>query len=311
MKLFKSKQFASFGMAMLVIVVTLNLLQANEAEALKLKKKEKKALKSLVKGLIFKNLSTKKNILPLPVPIPGKWQSILNSIVSNSGGRVNKHRSRYLANLNQNKRLSTANGSAATTSISNQQQQSATLSLLMATLFQNSDKLLKRFNPQKVDTQSAGASAAELDNIKKLTRQAAAKYARKIISNQTPKSSGQGAKKIPIDLVQALSKATHRKSLATSESSATMTGTMNRSSSKNDYLVTFFNLVKLVRQIKELDHTKLVNVNKKSSIFFNQKSSSQTAPIISMNINNRKSLMNKMNYIHKLTTGLNHRNRLF
>lgn len=73
-----------------------------ETEAKKLKLKEKKAIKSLVKGLIFKNLSTRKNFLPLPVPIPGKWQQILTTIID-SGVLSPKHHHKYADRISKTK----------------------------------------------------------------------------------------------------------------------------------------------------------------------------------------------------------------
>lgn len=243
------------------------------------------------------------------MPIPGKWQPILNSLIDLERGnfKISEKTTGDISNL-KGKRKGYSH-------------------LLMALVEQLTGKSsslspLKYINKHGSASSSAAVAAEaaaaaatsqlELKNIKKLTRQAAAKYARRLISQTPIGASNSGKKSINGELAKVLAKATHRKSApeAVGNSAAAVVNQTNRSS-KNDYLVTLFNLVKLFRQIKELDHTKLFDLNKKSSIFFNHKSSNKQAPMLSMNINNRKSLMNKMNYIHKLTTDLNYRNRIF
>lgn len=268
---------------LLLIVCLIDPFASQSTEAKKVK--EKKILKQLVKSLILKNLSTKKNFVPMPVPIPGKWQQILNAIIDSGllfGGGSTKLQHKKL-NVNGGgggeggsgiSRLVTSSGSSKHSNI---------------------DRLL--------------ASQNRLNTIKKYTRVAAAKYANKIMSNQasTHKVKQHG----------------NRLSLSTNSgknlvSQAVSNGLVDRKSSpsssstaakqqKNDVLVTIFNLVKLAQQLRELDRSKLLNVTKKS-IFSPYKMPPST--MLSMNINNRKSFMNELNYIHKLTTDFNHRHRL-
>lgn len=292
----------------LLSIIMLIIIDQQQIEAKKYKK-EKKMIKSLVKGLIFKNLSTKKNILPLPVPIPGKWQQILNSLIETSGKLYH-----YTDSL-EHKKFSTK---TTTNKLSSSTAAKNGLSLIMAALdnryapststsiFKNPFKVNKKQTPSSSSSSSSALNSAELANIKKLTRQAAAKYAGHLISNQIPNKSTSGASdngKTGNNLIDGnLGKILSR---ASNKSSSNLAGSTK---GQNDYLVTVVNLIKLLRQIKELDHTKLLNINKKSSIFFNPYN--LPPPVLSMNINNRKSLMNKMNYIHKLTTDLNHRTRI-
>lgn len=298
------RKYNFFKYSIILSIIMLLLIDQQQIEAKKYKK-EKKIIKSLVKGLIFKNLSTKKNILPMPVPIPGKWQQILNTLIETSGKLDSLEHKKFStkATTTTTKLSSALNGSTMAKN---------GLTLLLAALdnrYSSSSssnnksifKLNKYLSPSQTSssTSSSSISPDELANIKKLTRQAAAKYAGRLISNQTPTKPGssevkRGNSLIDNNLTKILSKASHRKS-----------STASSSKDQNDYLVTFFNLIKLLRQIKELDHTKLLNINKKSSIFFSPYN--LPPPVLSMNINNRKSLMNKMNYIHKLTTDLNHR----
>lgn len=238
----------------ILLTLAVFLINPNASQQVEGKKlKEKKILKTLVKGLILKNLSTKKNFLPMPVPIPGKWQQILNAIFD--GGSL------LLNDRSQHKKFS-------------------------------SDSL----KGNKLPNQST-SNSLDIDAIKKYTRLAAAKYASRIISNQVPSKKGSLLAQKPAKINDKISKAV-----------AITMGDNKSGHQKNDLLVTLFNLVKLAQQLKELDRSKLINISKKSSSILNP---SKTSPVLSMNINNKKSFINKMNYIHTLTTDFNHRHRHF
>lgn len=213
---------------MAVVLVLIHPTAHQQAEAKKLK--EKKAIKSLVKGLIFKNLSTKKNFLPLPIPIPGKWQSILHTLVD--------------MRTASNKKVSSASP-------------------------------LQQLN--KFD----------LDEIKKFTRLYAAKFSHNLIGSHISSSTNSNKKPSSKPINHKITKALAAQS----------------SKDQPDYLVTMFNIVKLAQQIKELDRSKIINVTKKSA----SPNKIPQPTLLSMNINNKKSFINKMNYIHKLTTDFNHR----
>lgn len=222
--------------AFALVLVLIHPSVHQQVEAKKLK--EKKALKSLVRGLIFKNLSTKKNFLPLPIPIPGKWQSILDTLVD--------------TRTSSNKKVSNAN------------------------TLQHLSKL-------------------DIDELKKFTRLYAAKFSQNIIGPHISSSSSSPINNNSNKKHSALTKPIKNK----------ITKALGAQTIKDqpDYLVTMFNIVKLAQQIKELDRSKIIDVAKKSS-------STNKIPqptLLSMNINNKKSFINKMNYIHKLTTDFNHR----
>lgn len=262
-----------------LVIALLNPLEdPNEVDAkkIKLKGKEKKVLKSLVKGLILKNLSTRKNFLPMPVPIPGKWQQILTTIVDSgllSGSESLEH-----------KRFT-----------------SALSSYLSARRGGGSNKLAGQSS-----SSSSSSSSLDLAAIKKYTRVAAAKYAGKIISSQVPKGSSTTSS---FGKHTAMSDtADHRRKLNKAMGSTTSTDN-RKSGQKNDFLVTLFNLVKLGQQLKGLELSNLINLNKKSSS--SSLIDTSIMPPLSMNINSKKSFINKMHYIHKLTQGHRHRhNRL-
>lgn len=276
-----------------VIVVLLNPLADQDGcvEGKKLKK-EKKVFKSLVKGLIFKNLSTKKNFLPLPVPIPGKWQQILTTLFefnSDSSG----HR----------KFSSMAAATAfADKNIKGKQKKISLLKLL-------SPKAFSSMFHSPLES-SSSSDAIDLNDVKKFTRTAAAKYASKLIkANQSPAKPSAATSMATLlgkspnrvdKFPQVFSghSMSHRKLSGTSKS--------NLHKMSNDPIVTLFNLVKLLQQLKELDSTKIMNLSKKSS-----NPSKSNLPVLSMNINNKKSFLNKMNYIHTLTSDFNHRHRHF
>lgn len=309
---FKKILFATITLSIIIILFNPLADKANCVEGKKLK--EKKILKSLVTGLIFKNLSTRKNFLPMPVPIPGKWQQILNTLFElNSDSSVHR------------KYSSVAAASAAADTSFKRRQTNLLIKLLSPKALSNIFHL-----PSSAASSSslpsggvATSSINTLDSVKKYTRFAAAKYASKLISNQGPSMKvpsptvtaaatasflGQPPKRIDDRfspkgfLTQSMS---HRKLFGYNTASAATTLTAKKTTNNNDPIVTLFNLVKLFQQLKELDSSKLINLSKKSSSL----PSKSSLPILSMNINNKKSFLNKMNYIHTLTTDFNHRHR--
>lgn len=249
-----------------LVIVTTFTVDHQQVDCKKIKLKEKKILKSLVKGLILKNLSTKKNFLPMPVPIPGKWQQILTTIIDFSLLQDKE-------TMNQNRKFSSSLVAAAAT---------------------DSSKGLKPPSPSL-------PTKFNLNAIKKYTRLTAAKYARRLITNE-PKPSKLAAVDTASGVDDKLKKVVA--SISDRKSANVKPGI---SQHKNDPVVTLFNLVKLVQQLKELDRARLLSLTRKSSQFGQHKKS----PMLSMNINNKKSFVNKMNYIYTLTSDFNHRHRQF
>lgn len=303
---FKQIFLATITLSIIIILFNPSADQTNCVEGKKLN--EKKILKSLVKGLIFKNLSTKKNFLPMPVPIPGKWQKILDTLLElNTDSSIHR------------KYSSVAAASAAADTSSKRRQTNLLIKVLSPKALSKIFHLPKSSGALASSAAAASASSNTLDNVKKYTRFAAAKYASKLISNQGPSMKvssptvtaaasflGKPPKRIDDKfpksiLTQSMS---HRKLFGYNTASASATSLVKKNINNNDLLVTLFNLVKLFQQLKELDSSKLINISKKSS-----RPSKSSLPIVSMNINNKKSFLNKMNYIHTLTTDFNHRHR--
>lgn len=270
----------SIILALILITLAVFLLNPTNSDQLVEGKKAKKAIKSLVKGLILQNLSTRKNFLPLPVPIPGKWQQFLITMLDSGVFDKSKKTSLKVDKANNNnkeKKLLTSVGYLVN-SLSNR---------------------------SKLSSPSASQSAAEINNNKKLTRLAMAKYAGKLISKQAPSgsSSSKGATHGGSRSSSFVQQATSE--LSTGAVSAVATD-RNSGNKRNDMLVTAFNAVKLAQQIREIDPSKLLNISKKSSFPL---ANGARIPLVSININNRKTFMNKMHYIHKLTYDLHHRHR--
>lgn len=307
------KQFLIATITVAVIIIHLNPFsdQTNCVQGLGLK--EKKVLKTVAKGLLIRNLSTKKSFLPLPVPIPGKWQQILTTLFDNLNSDSSVHR----------KYSSVAAAYAAADTSSKRKQTNLLLKLLspkaLSNIFQHLPTAVSpnKLSPSKTSTNN------KLDNVKKYTRYAAAKYASKLISNQGSSSSiklsptasaavsflGKPPKRADDSkfsknlFAQSMSHRKLFKGYLRSPSSSS-TAAKKIATSNNDPIVTLFNLVKLFQQLKELDSSKLINLSKKSSA-----PSKSSLPILSMNINNKKTFLNKMHYIHTLTTDFNHRHR--
>lgn len=306
----RTKRIILGAIILTLVCVIFNPMAEQRSEAKKIK--EKKVLKSLVKGLIFKNLSTKKNFLPLPVPIPGKWQQILNTILDTGFMFGDK------SSTSPNKKLMFSS-SAANKLMALLGNSGSGSSPVVSSSSALASKLFSKDKPSfPTKNQFTTNNKIDLDKIKKYTRLTAAKYAGKLINNgnNNKKHFGLGAAESGTS-----ASAVSAPAAAAAASSVLFGNQMSKKSSNpnshhqqhqtNDYMVTLFNLAKLVQQLRELDHTKLFNLNKKSASstaadFFNRKN---MPPIVSMNINNKKSFMNKMNYIHKLTTDFNHRYR--
>lgn len=276
------RQWLVLGVLLVIVAVFLLQPTANQlADAKKIK--DKKVLKTFAKGLLLQKLSTKKQFLPLPVPIPGKWQQILTTVLDSGV-------------------LQPPKGSKARKYL----------------LLNSLDSLSKpNRNKQILSHSAAAASSVDIDNIKKLTRLAAAKYAGKLISQQAPSSSSLSSSNskqpstaaISSEVGKALSSGASSIIQKASSSSSSQTASDRNFSNtqRNDVLVTAFNVVKLAKQIRQLDASKLLNLSKKT--LFPTPSNENKFPLLSMRINNRKTLMNNLHYIHKLTSDLHHRHR--
>lgn len=313
------KQFLFATITLSVIIIHLNPFSSDQTNCVQgLGLKEKKVLKTVAKGLLIRNLSTKKNFLPLPVPIPGKWQQILTTLFDNLSSDSSVHR----------KYSSVAAASAAADTSSKRRQTNLLFKLLSPKALSSIFHLPTAVSSANKLSPSKTSANNKLDNVKKYTRYAAAKYASKLISNQGPTTSSSSIKLSPTAsaaasflgkppkraddsrfsknlLAQSMS---HRKLFkglkAKSSSSSSSTAAKKFTTSNNDPIVTLFNLVKLFQQLKELDSSKFINISKKYSA-----PSKSSLPILSMNINNKKSFLNQLHYIHTLTTDFNHRHR--
>lgn len=276
----------------------------NQVEAKKLK--ALKLLKTVAKGYAWQSLSTKKKFLPLPVPIPGKWQQLLDLLDKQAQIHNRIHTGQGLSSLNSpqvglmkdllqlSKPIKQA-GSASSTGVS------------------------------KLDSLAILSSQLDLNGLKKYSRLAAARYATKLVSGKdsvvpnkhtgASSSNFDRASKIAqlIGNVAALGSSPSSAGLSAasgaSGAAANLSQRKGLSGSSNDALVTLFNLVKLLQQLRQLDHAKLFNLAKKSD-GLKDNLKQLPASVLTMNINNRKSFINKMNYIHKLTLDSNHRHRL-
>lgn len=252
------------------------------------KLKEKKLLKQLVKGLLLRNLSVKKNFLPLPVPFPGKWQSLATDLGELIGHRHAADGFDGLHRLTAAARRS-ATPAAAAASLATKPQdrwRSAASALVDLALKQRGgggaqtgplDRRLISANKPV-----GSLNKLDVDSLKKLARLSAAKYASKLIDNASKATSG-AAKPAP-PLISGSLAALARRQLA-----------------DTDPVVVLFNVVKLTQQLRQLDGSKLLKLSKKSSLnVVNEIVADYVQPYLSMNINNKKSLVNKMNYIHSL-----------
>lgn len=290
------------GTLLLALIVCLTNPFASQLVGAK-KVKEKKILKQLVKSLILKNLSTKKNFVPMPVPIPGKWQQILNAIIDSGllfGGGSTK--SQYKSRLSNGNNGGGGGGGGGSSSNSDRS------SLVVLDSLKNDKNNKNKINLENNIVKFI-AGHNRLNDVEKYTRVAAAKYAGRFLSNQISTHSNNQNKITSSSIISNKNNLVSKlvsgngANLANRKSSA---NGVNQQHHKNDLLVTMFNLVKLVQQLRQLDRSKLLNVTKKSLFSPYKKPPSM---MLSMNINNRKSFMNEMNYIHKLTTEFNHRHR--
>lgn len=321
----------SLFLSLFIALICPNQQQQQLAEGAKLKKEGKKQLKSLVKGFVVSKLTTRKNFMPLPVPIPGKWQQILTAafdsgllLASKSSSNSNQQQkfnpgsskkygtpssigsdsmsvSKFLAS----KLIEAATGGAGSASSS------------IGASFSSSDNKDKNNNDSKI-----GGKSFNLKRVEKQVRVTAAKYAGKIIAQQLPNKnsmlnggvSSSAASSEKLNFGKKLLHGFHltdRKSDASSSSSSGQHNSAGTAIQQNDLLVTAHNLLKFIQQFRELDRTKLLDLNKMSLANLVSASASsnnnKVPPIIAMNINNKKTLMNKLNYIHKLSTLNNHR----
>lgn len=71
---------ASTGLAIAIIVLALASLAPRPAEAVK--KETKKIAKAVVKNIVWRKLTTRHRIFPMPVPLPGKWQTVVSLLES-------------------------------------------------------------------------------------------------------------------------------------------------------------------------------------------------------------------------------------
>jgi len=308
-------------------------------------KKLKKAAKEIAKGIIYSKLTSRKHFLPVPLPIPGKWQQVANLVADSTGGALmaaiaassnggtKKFGQKYSGG--SSRKYVAGSGDTGTTTTTakglmglNSKRFDVRKSLAVISGGQDSaGKKLLLFSASNlvntlanVDSATGGklsdfakvlgagnlkpllaspnnqasSGAMDMKNVKKLTRLAAATYAKRIISEEAEKIH-----KRPTRSSGIANKLTNKGHSATESS--------ENKNKRNDVLVTAFNVVKFAQQFRELDPRKILNLYKKSSI--SPSSTADRVPIVSMNINNRKTFLNKMHYIHKLTADLHHRHR--
>lgn len=396
-----------FGLSLMLVLLISSLLLIDQSDGKKLKKEQKKLIKSLLKGLVIKNLSTKKSFLPLPVPIPGKWQDFLNdlherrahdelhrgarpdlaamSLLARQGGQqiLNKIQSNSnsgfigsdassraavasklsatmldLVSLaaknynNNNKQSSIISSKSSTTSKQNNISKLLIARRVLTSALSNANGLSGSSSSSSPagSFSSAAVAAEKLNSLKKLTRTSAAKYAAKMFADQfdgkpndkKSKLHKTGAKAglklgsvalnglfnrqfagLPLSGSAGIVKKGN--SVASSATSAAISSLASAKPEPNA-MVTLHNVVKLAKQLSELETTGkfLFNISKKSIPFLTSSSTSSSAsssrssniinnlidkdrliPYLAMNINNKKSLTNKMNYIHSLTSDLN------
>lgn len=274
------------------------------------KSKAKKLIKSVVKGYVWQSLSTKKNFLPLPVPIPGKWQNLFDLMEK----QQNTHRAQL--GSSQAQKLSSLS--------SPEKSLLEDLLLISRPIQQAGSSSASLTGGNGLDHLATLGSRLDLNSLKKYSRIAAARYAARLVASQNNaapnKQTGlssignnQGNKLAQLFGNLAALASTSGGKLASTSAASQPTASLSQrkglSGVQNDALVTLFNLIKLFQQLRQLDHAKLFNLAKKStSLKDNLKQF--PASVLTMNINNRKSFINKMNYIHKLTLDSNHRHRL-
>lgn len=307
--------------------------QQQVAEGAKLKKEAKKLIKSLAKGFVVSKLTTRKNFMPLPVPIPGKWQQILTAAFD-SGLLGNQQQQKQKFNPGSSKKYGSAS-SIGTDSISVSKFLAS--KLFNAALGSASGSLgsshsgASGLTLKNSASESAGGKSFNLKRIEKQVRITAAKYAGKIIAQQLPNKSSLLPSGTAVSSVSVMHSAaasspsgnkfakrlfsgflTDRKSAASDVSSSAAAAGQQHSNKQNDLLVTVYNLVKFLQQFRELDRTKLLDLNKmslSSLIAATNPTNNKVPPIIAMNINNKKTLMNKLNYIHNLSSTVNRGHR--
>lgn len=297
-------------------------------EGAKLKKEAKKALISLAKGFVVNKLTTRKNFMPLPVPIPGKWQQILTAAFDS--GLLLASKSKLNSDHHQQQQQKFNPGSSkkygSATSIGTD---SWSVSKFLASKLLraaaagssgsgSSSTNLDGIKDKNQNEQKTGGKSFNLKRVEKQVRITAAKYAGKIIAQQLPNKnsmlpggsaapSSGAASKLSRRLFPGLA---DRKSTDSSASSTNQHNTAGTPIKQNDLLVTAYNLVKFIQQFRELDRTKLLDLNKMSLgnlvAASSQSNSNKVPPIIAMNINNKKTLMNKLNYMHNLSNTLNY-----
>jgi hypothetical protein len=324
-----------------------------------------KTLKTLAKTLVFQKLTQTKHFVPLPVPIPGKWHQLLNTMIDS--GLLNHKSTKAVAAAaaavadgataiksptatTSNKSFASKLSSSVTFANKNNKFNSMSSDSiskklllfgagnLVDELSNNSkrlNKLLSGGSGSSSPASSSTPSKVDMNEIKKLTRLAAAKYARYIITNQPvgkATTSQQNSKPGNGNPLRGTSSSSLvKRALLINGGDATISSksvdnnsngnktTTGPATNRNDLLVTAFNVIKLARQITELDPSKWLSLSKKKSILMapsssssqsSSSSSSSSSPgLLSMNIDNRKTLLNKMHYFHRLTYDYRHRNR--
>lgn len=266
-----------------VIILLINLVQIDRSVEAKKVKKEK-ILKSLLKGLLLKNLSVKKNFLPLPVPIPGKWQQLISKIISDEDDKTHRlggfsaGSSGVLLDLASSLISSKANNNEKFNGKNNNHDKANFFSLI--TLKNDQIDRNSRF---------------DVDRMKKVSRVLTAKFANKLfMSNHINQPSKSG---LLLSLIGTNS--------GSSDLEKKFKDSINLIGKRHSSPIVFaYNMAKFFKQLGELDTAKLVKTLSKKSLKIID--TQNLAPYLSMNINNKKTLLNKINYIHSLATSDGH-----
>lgn len=232
----KLRALTGASLTILSLLMLASLSPRPNADALK--KDSKKIAKAVVKNIVLRKLTTQHRILPMPVPLPGKWKTIM-SIVE-SGHKIRKNEKKFGFKLSDNNEnvLSSKHRD---------------YSYLASDL----RKFVKAINDGKI-----------------------------VATNDKSRNSF------------ILSKYSLPSSLSSSSSSSS---NGKRQHNKNhDPLVMMYNIYKFAsRSIKDdvLGENALI-LNK---LYHDYNNPIAQPPMISLNINNKKTLMNKLNYFYKPT----------
>lgn len=277
----------------LTIIFIFNLLahdlHSTAVEAKKLKKE--KILKSLLKQLLIKKLSVKKNFLPLPVPIPGKWQELISQL--NADDKTHRLGT---------SRLPSSTATGVLLELASLVSSNPTTSNIIHDTARGSNSIMGHLSyGSKNSHDSLIKGSLDIDKIKKFSRLFTAKFASRLVSAKAAFKPSDTSKHVISKL---------GKPLGFEKIDSVMRGNLESVlRHQGNPLVMIYNLTRFFKQLSELDSSKFLHMNKKSHLtqFLNFQN---LTPYLSMNINNKKTLLNKINYIHSLTTSdFHHRHR--